>query len=105
METNNNKFTKIKYGDKEYYVVDFFEHKGRKYYFIVEKFYVDGMEDIKEYGNKNIEANFIYKVYDKYYDNVVDDKLYKELFDIVTKRIFVGGNKYFKHIYEEKKDA
>lgn len=105
MNIKNNNFTKIKYGNKEYYVVDFFEHKGRKYYFIVENFYVDGKDDISEYANTKVEANFIYKVYDQYFDNVTDDRLYKELFGLVTKRIMLQENKYFKGLYEDKKEA
>lgn len=105
MDFKNANFAKIKYGDKEYYVVDCFEHKGRKYYFIMENFYVEGKDDLEKYNNTHVEANFIYKIYDHYYNNVDDDKLYKELFGIVTKRIFLQKNKYFKGLYKDNKNV
>lgn len=105
MESNNNDFKKIKYGEKEYFVVDVFEYKGRKYFFIVEDFYVEGKEKIEDYTSTRVEANFIYKVYDHYFDNVTDDRLYKELFGIVTKRILLKQNHYFKDMYNQKKEA
>lgn len=88
MEFKNNNFKKIKYGDKEYYVVDYFEYKGRKYFFIVENFYVQGKENIDDYVNTRVEANFIYKVYDQYFDSVTDDRLYKDLFRDCYKKNF-----------------
>ena len=49
MNFKNANFAKIKYGDKEYYVVDCFEHKGRKYYFIMENFYIEGKDNIEHF--------------------------------------------------------
>ncbi len=103
MEFKNSNFVKIKYGEKEYFIIDFFEYKGKKYYYIMEDIYEEGKDNIEDYGNKEVEVNFIYEVEDKYYQTVDDDQLYKELSKEATKRIFLQENKYFKGLYDNLK--
>jgi len=82
----NRKFAETRYGGKEYYVVDCFEYKGRKYYFIVDKFAVGEESSKMEELNSMSKSNFIYKIYDRYFNNVSDEKLFAELFDVEVKR-------------------
>ena len=76
---------KIKFGDKDYYVVDFFEYKSQKYFYIVEDTYQEGININEPKGN--VEINFIYKCDDGKYENVVDDKLFQELLTEAGKRM------------------
>lgn len=89
----NRKFAETKYGGKEYYVVDCFEYKGRKYYFIVDKFAVGEENTALDTLNSMSKSNFIYKIYDRYFNNVSDEKLFEELFDVEKKRNFLKSKK------------
>lgn len=91
----NKKFAETKYGGKEYYVVDCFEYKGRKYYFIVDKIAVGGEDTEIDTLNSMSKSNFIYKIYDRYFNNVSDEKLFDELFDIEKRRSLLKAKKSF----------
>ena len=69
----------------------------------MEDIYEEGKDNIEDYGNKEVEVNFIYEVEDKYYQTVDNDQLYKELSKEATKRIFLQENKYFKGLYDNLK--
>ena len=87
-------FPKIQFGDKDFYVVDTFEYDGKKYYYIYEDVYVDGM-DISNFDG-DMEVNFIFKREDGKFENVVDDNLFKKLLNIASKRLILNQNKMFK---------
>ena len=86
-------FPKIQFGEKDFYVVDFFEYEGVKYYYIYEDVYEEGMDISKFDGD--IEINFIFKREDGKYENVVDDNLFKKLLNLSSKRLVLNQNKYF----------
>ncbi|MBP3463255.1 MAG: hypothetical protein ACI4VN_04035 [Clostridia bacterium] len=86
-------FPKIQFGEKDFYVVDFFEYEGVKYYYIYEDVYEEGMDISKFDGD--IEINFIFKREDGKYENVVDDNLFKKLLNLASKRLVLNQNKYF----------
>lgn len=85
---------KIKFGDKDFYIVDFFKYKGIKYYYIVEDTYKEGMDVDKPSGE--IEINFIYECQDGKYENVVSDELFKELQLIAARRMQENKNPFMK---------
>lgn len=87
-------FPKIQFGDKNFYVVDEFEYNERKYYYIYEDVYVEGMK-MDEFGG-DVEVNFIFKRDDGKFENVVDDKLFNKLLNIASKRLVLNQNKYFQ---------
>ena len=87
-------FPKIQFGEKAFYVVDDFEYDGRKYYYIYEDVYEEGMDISKFDGD--IEINFIFKREDGKFENVVDDKLFNKLLNIDSKRLILNQNKYFQ---------
>ena len=88
--------TKIKYGDKEYYVSAIVEYEGTQYYFIIENVYKDGMpdklEDLKE--DLVIETRFIYKEHDDMYKTVLDRELLERLKKLVSLDYIAGNNKF-----------
>lgn len=86
-------FPKIQFGKKDFYVVDQFEYKGTKYYYIYEDVYQEGMDIEKFEGD--IEINFIFKRDDGKFENVVDDDLFKKLLNMASKRLVLNQNKYF----------
>lgn len=86
-------FPKIQFGEKDFYVVDFFEYEGVRYYYIYEDVYEEGMDISKFDGD--IEINFIFKREDGKYENVVDDNLFKKLLNLASKRLVLNQNKYF----------
>lgn len=87
-------FSKIQFGNKDFYVVDAFEYDGKKYYYIYEDVYFDGM-DISKFDGE-MEVNFIFKRDDGKFENVVDDTLFKKLLDIASKRLILNQNKMFR---------
>lgn len=103
MDLKNNKFSKIKFGEKEYYVIDFFEYEGERYYYIMENFYQEGKDKIEDYHDIVIEINFIYKTDNGEFSTVDDDNLWKKLLAESTKRIYLEKNKYFEGIYDSNK--
>lgn len=100
MNLKNNKFAKIGYAGKEFYVLDYFEYKDEKYYYIMENFYQEGKDKIEDYTEAEIEVNFIYKTEDGEYATVDDDNLWKELMKQATKRIYLQQNQFFDGLYE-----
>lgn len=85
---------KIGFGNKDFYVVDFFEYKGERYYYIIEDIYKEGMDVNNPTGN--VEINFIYKCSDGNFENVVDDKLFRQLMNFETERTLEGKNNIIK---------
>lgn len=77
---------RIKFDNREWLVVDNIEHKGIRYYYIIEDISeeLDKVNKIEEYqGNFNLE--FIYKLENGNYKNVTDTNLINELMSIVAK--------------------
>ncbi len=87
-------FPKIKFGEKEFYVVDRIDYKGVEYLYIYEDVYKEGMDITKFEGD--VEMNFIYKLGNGKYENVVDSKLFDILLQIATKRLFLNNNPYMQ---------
>lgn len=65
----------ITFGDKDYLVVDEFEHEGKKYLYIIEN-------ELKN----DIELTYIVKTEDDCYETVMDENLFKVLSLIEAKR-------------------
>ncbi len=86
-------FPKIQFGEKDFYVVDRFDYKGVNYLYIYEDVYKADI-DIKNFEG-DVEVNFIFKRNDGKFENVVDDKLFKELLNFASKRLVLGQNDFF----------
>ena len=91
-------YPKIKFGEKEFYVVDKFEYEGVTYLYIYEDVYVEGMDiDIEDFDG-DIEINFIHKMPDGKFENIVDDELFNKLMVEASKRLLTGQNPYMKNM-------
>ncbi len=87
-------FPKIQFGKKDFYVVDRIEYEGVTYLYIYEDVYKEGM-DIEKFAG-DIEVNFIHKLPDGKFENVVDDELFNKLLNIASKRLILNQNPYMK---------
>ena len=90
MEKN---FQKIKFGEKEYYIIACVEYEGVKYYYIIEDSFNPkdpDFDNIKE--NVYTEVNFIFKRNDGLYENVTNDELFAKLSKLVTLDYIAGIN-------------
>ena len=113
-------FPKIQFGEKAFYVVDDFEYDGRKYYYIYEDVYEEGMDISKFDGD--IEINFIFKREDGKFENGVEvtpEILYNagiiskiEEYGVkvlgdgeLTKKLVVKANKFTKSAVEKIEKA
>ena len=86
---------KIKYNGKEFYVMANVEYKGIKYYYIMENVYSEensDLDNLKE--DLHVEVNFIYKLPNGLYQNVVDDELYAELNKLINIDYIAGNNQF-----------
>ena len=85
---------RIKFDNREWLVIDNFEYKNVKYYYIIEDVSeeINKLKNIEEYDN-NFKAEFIYKLENGQYKNVTDQKLVNELLAEAGKRIVLGKNK------------
>jgi len=94
--------TKIKYGEKEYYISAIVEYEGTKYYFLIENVYKPDMPDIdKLEEDLIIETRFIYKEQGDMYKTVLDKELLKKLKKLVSIDYLAGNNKFISPIDEE----
>ncbi len=94
--------TKIKYGDKEYYISAIVEYDGTKYYFIIENVYRPGMPDLdKLEDDLLVETRFIYKDHDDMYKTVLEKELLNKLKKLVSIDYLAGNNKFISPIDEE----
>ena len=94
--------TKIKYGDKEYYISAIVEYDGTKYYFIIENVYRPGMPDLdKLEDDLLVETRFIYKDHDDMYKTVLEKELLNKLKKLVSIDYLTGNNKFISPIDEE----
>ena len=90
-----NNIIKIKYADKEFYVVANVEYEGVKYLYIVENIYKDGMENIEDIKEEiHVETNFIYKLPNGQYQNIDDNVLFDKLLKLVHIDYIAGLNKF-----------
>lgn len=88
VNSGDKRFAETTYEGKEFCIIDCLQYKGRKYYFIVNK---SEMED-KNYNLNDINysfstTEFIYKVYDRYFDKVTDEKIFGELCNMAIDKI------------------
>lgn len=86
-------FQKIKFGEKEFYVIAYLEYEGTKYYYIIEDSFNPenpDFDNLKE--DVFTEVNFIFKREDGLYENVTDDKLFEKLSKLVTLDYIAGNN-------------
>lgn len=83
--------TRIKFGNREWLVIDNIEYKGQKYYYIIEDIseQLNGLNNLDEYKG-NFSMEFIYKLDNGNYKNVTDQGLIKELLAIVGKRAILN---------------
>lgn len=78
---------RIKFDNREWLVVDNFEHKGVEYFYIIEDISekLEKLNNIEDYKG-NFAVEFIYKSDDVNYRNVTDQELINELSAIVGLR-------------------
>lgn len=88
-------FPKIQFGKKDFYVVDVFEYKNTTYLYIYEDVYEEGMDVSNFQGD--IEVNFIYKLDNGKFENVMDEKLFNNLLHMASKRLVLNQNPYMKN--------
>ena len=87
--------TRIKFADKEWLVIDNIEYKGEKYYYIVEDIseQLKNINSLEDY-NGNYKMEFIYKLENGNYKNVVDQDLIKQLLAIVGQRAILNKENF-----------
>ena len=80
---------RIKFGNKEWLVIDNIEYQGIKYYYIIEDISeeIENLKNIEEYEG-HISIEFIYKLDNGNYKNVTDQELISVLLGIVGKNAF-----------------
>lgn len=76
---------RIKFFDKEWLVIENVEYKGIKYYYIIEDISekLENIENIEDYEGKFM-IEFIYKLENGNYRNVVDQELIDKLSSLVA---------------------
>ena len=88
VNSEEKRFAETIYEGKEYCIIDSLQYMGIKYYFIVNKLeMVDKDYDLNEIEYNNKTTDFIYKIYDKYFDKVTDEKIFGNLCDIAIEKI------------------
>ncbi len=88
-------FIKVRFGEKEFYVVATVEYENVKYFYLVES--VPGAENLdidNLQDDVNIEINFVFKRDDGLYENVTDDELFDKLLKLVSIDYIAGNNQF-----------
>ncbi len=83
--------TRIKFAEKEWLVIDNIEYNGNKYYYVIEDIaeQLEKVNDLEKYeGNYQIE--FIYKLENGNYSNLVDQDLIQRLLAIVGQKALLN---------------
>lgn len=78
---------RIKFDNRKWLVVDNIEYEGVRYFYIIEDISdeLNNLENIEEYQG-NISIEFIYKLDNGNYKNVIDQELIKKLSSIIAIR-------------------
>lgn len=86
--------TRIKFVNKEWLVIDNIEFNNIKYFYIIE----DTSENLNNINNinelpKKYAAEFIYKLDNGNYKNVIDKNLINQLLDIIAQKMIQSSKK------------
>jgi hypothetical protein len=83
--------TRIKFAEKEWLVIDNIEYKNEKYYYIIEDIaeQLENIDNLEEYKG-SYKMEFIYKLENGNYKNVVDQNLIQQLLAVVGQRMILN---------------